>query len=87
MQTGSQNGEKNKTNKRTKEFYRRRAKKMEIRNLSDVEFRIMMSKKLNSMRKDRATMKEQLEIKNGIALIRNIFEDYKQSRGSCRLDQ
>lgn len=69
-------GRKTKQIKERKNSPEEEINKMEIRNLSYVEFRIMMSEKLNSMRKDRATIKEQLEIKNGIALIKNTFEDY-----------
>lgn len=49
---------------------------MEIKkNLSETDFRIMMVKVLNSMRKDIVTMKkEQCKIKNDIAQIQNILE-------------
>lgn len=49
--------------------------KMKIRNLSDMEFSIMMAKKLNSMRKYFVTMeKYQMDIKNDIALLKNTLE-------------
>lgn len=47
----------------------------EIGNISDVEFRIMMAKMLNSTRKDMVTTeKDQSEIKNDRALIKNTLK-------------
>ena len=56
---------------------------MEASNLSDREFRVMIIRIFNSMKKDRDTIKnDQSEIKTAIPEINNTLEGI-----SCRLDE
>ena len=48
---------------------------MEASNLSDIEFRVMIIRILNSTKKDTETIKkDQSEIKNGLSKINNTLE-------------
>ena len=68
-------------NENTREFSRRT--EMEASNSSDREFRVMIIRILNSMKKDIETMKkDHLEIKNAISEINNPLEGIKS-----RLDE
>ena len=44
---------------------------MEASNLSDREFRVMIIRKMNSMKKDRTTKNDQSETENAISEIKN----------------
>ena len=69
-------------NEKAREFSRR-LDKMEASNLSNREFRVMIIRILNSMKKDLETIKrEQMELKNAISEINNTLEGIKH-----RLDE